>query len=45
MTKRTNDQWLSDLRDKDEAREAALEDLHAIILRGLPFALSRWLSR
>ena len=25
-------------------REAALEDLHAIILRGLPFALSRWLS-
>lgn len=44
MTKRTNDQWLSDLRDKGEVRETALEDLHAIILRGLPFALSRWLS-
>ena len=44
MSNRTNDQWLSDLRDKGEAREAALEDLHAIILRGLPFALSRWLS-
>ena len=44
MTNRNNAQWLSDLRDKGEAREAALEDLHAIILRGLPFALSRWLS-
>ena len=44
MTTRNNEQWLSDLRDKGEAREAALEELHAIILRGLPFALSRWLS-
>lgn len=44
MTNRTNEQWISDLRDKGEAREAALEDLHTIILRGLPFALSRWLS-
>ena len=44
MTTRNNAQWLSDLHDKGEAREAALEDLHAIILRGLPFALSRWLS-
>ncbi len=44
MITRTNEQWLSDLRDKGEKREAALEDLHAVILRGLPFALSRWLS-
>ena len=44
MTTRTNDQWISDLSAEGEAREAALEDLHAIILRGLPFALSRWLS-
>lgn len=44
MTTRTNDQWLSNLRAEGEVREAALEDLHAIILRGLPFALSRWLS-
>ena len=44
MTTRTNDQWISDLSTDSAAREAALEDLHAIILRGLPFALSRWLS-
>ena len=44
MSNRTNDQWLSDLRAEGEARESALEDLHTIILRGLPFALSRWLS-
>lgn len=44
MTSRTNEQWLTDLSDDGQAREAALEDLHAIILRGLPFALSRWLS-
>ncbi|MBN1450888.1 MAG: RNA polymerase sigma factor [Anaerolineales bacterium] len=44
MTTRTNDQWISDLNTDGAAREVALEDLHAVILRGLPFALSRWLS-
>lgn len=44
MTTRTNDQWLSDLSSDGVVREAALEDLRAIIARGLPFALSRWLS-
>jgi RNA polymerase sigma-70 factor (ECF subfamily) len=44
MTTRTNDQWLSDLRADGATREAALADLRAIIARGLPFALSRWLS-
>ncbi|MFL7867428.1 MAG: RNA polymerase sigma factor [Anaerolineales bacterium] len=44
MTTRTNEQWISDLSNNGAAREAALDDLHAIILRGLPFALSRWLS-
>jgi RNA polymerase sigma-70 factor (ECF subfamily) len=44
MTTRTNDQWISDLSHNGATQEAALEDLHAIILRGLPFALSRWLS-
>jgi len=44
MTTRTNDQWLSDLRTEGEQKEAALEDLRAIVARGLPYALSRWLS-
>jgi len=44
MTTRTNDQWLSDLRAEGERKEAALKDLRAVIARGLPFALSRWLS-
>jgi RNA polymerase sigma-70 factor (ECF subfamily) len=44
MTTRTNEQWLSDLRAQDGQKEAALADLRAIIARGLPFALSRWLS-
>lgn len=44
MTTRTNDEWLSDLRAEGATKEAALADLRAIIARGLPFALSRWLS-
>jgi len=44
MSTRTNEQWLSDLRSEDGTKESALADLRAIIARGLPFALSRWLS-
>ena len=44
MPVRTNETWLADLRDNGQARELALEDLRAIIQKGLPFALSRWLS-
>ena len=44
MTTRTNEAWLSDLGTKGSAREAALEDLRAVIHRGLPYALSRWRS-
>jgi len=44
MTKRSNEVWLSDLRSEGERREAALGDLRAIILSGLPYALSKWLS-
>jgi RNA polymerase sigma-70 factor (ECF subfamily) len=43
-TKRTNEEWLADLRAGGEAQEAALADLHAIVLSGLPYALSKWLS-
>jgi RNA polymerase sigma-70 factor (ECF subfamily) len=44
MTKRTNEQWLSDLRAGGSRREAALADLRAEILYGLPYALQNWLA-
>ena len=44
MVKRTNDHWLSDLRAGSARREAALADLRADILYGLPYALRDWLS-
>lgn len=44
MPTRTNEAWLSDLRNNGSRREAALEDLRAVIQKGLPYALSRWLS-
>ena len=40
---RDNRSWLADLRSDDERREAGLRDLHDILLRILPNALSRWL--
>ena len=44
MTTRTNEAWLSDLRSSGLTREAALIDLRDTIEKGLPYALSRWLS-
>ncbi len=44
VVKRTNDHWLSDLRAGGARREAALADLRADILNGLPYALRDWLS-
>jgi RNA polymerase sigma-70 factor (ECF subfamily) len=44
MATRTNEAWLSDLRANNETRSMALEDLRAVIQKGLPYALSRWLS-
>jgi RNA polymerase sigma-70 factor (ECF subfamily) len=44
MATRTNEAWLSDLRAEGEIKSAALEDLRSIIHKGLPYALSRWLS-
>lgn len=44
MTRRNNEEWLNDLRGTGERHETAIEDLRAVIARGLPFALSRWLS-
>ena len=42
--KRTNAQWLEDLRSTGLAQAEALTDLRATIIKGLPFALSNWLS-
>jgi RNA polymerase sigma-70 factor (ECF subfamily) len=44
MTTRTNEAWLSELRSSGQTREDALEDLRSVIQKGLPYALSRWLS-
>jgi len=44
MATRTNEAWLSDLRAGEDIRNAAIEDLRVIIQKGLPYALSRWLS-
>ncbi len=44
MSERANEQWVTDLSAPGEAQEDALSDLRAIILRGLPYALSNWLS-
>ena len=43
MAKRSNSEWIQDLRSEGPAQEAALADLHQIVLSGLPYALSRWL--
>jgi RNA polymerase sigma-70 factor (ECF subfamily) len=44
MNARTNESWLEDLRASGPVREEALDDLRAIVEKGLPYALSRWLS-
>jgi RNA polymerase sigma-70 factor (ECF subfamily) len=43
IRERNNREWLSDLRAAGDQQEAALQDLRAIIMRGLPYALSKWL--
>ena len=44
MTERSNEQWVDDLDAPGEAQEIALGDLRAIVLRGLAYALSKWLT-
>ncbi|GMR10241.1 MAG: sigma-70 family RNA polymerase sigma factor [Anaerolineae bacterium] len=44
MSERANEQWVAELSAPGEAQEDALSDLRAVILRGLPYALSNWLS-
>lgn len=44
LMQRDNPTWLADLRSEGEQRDTALRDLHEILLRVLPNALSRWLT-
>ena len=44
MNTRTNEIWLADLRATGLAHAEALNDLRDVIQKGLPYALSRWLS-
>lgn len=44
MPTRTNEQWVAELKNPGPERETALEDLRSIVQKGLPYALSRWLS-
>ena len=40
MDKRTNEEWIADLRAGGDRQAQALEDLRAVILRGLPYAIA-----
>jgi RNA polymerase sigma-70 factor, ECF subfamily len=44
MNTRTNEAWLTDLRASGAAHEDAIHDLREVIQKGLPYALTRWLS-
>lgn len=44
MVDRSNEEWLADLKSEGPDKEAALADLRAVILKGLPYALSNYLS-
>ena len=41
---RDTSSWLEDLRAEGEQQARALDDLHAVLMRILPKALSRWLD-
>lgn len=45
ITRRTNSEWIADLTSAGIDQDRALKDLRKIIVKGLPFALSQWLSR
>jgi RNA polymerase sigma-70 factor (ECF subfamily) len=44
MENRDNQTWLAELRSDAATRDAAIADLRDIVRRGLPYALSRWVS-
>lgn len=44
LSERTNQQWLEQLSTPGEGQELALADLRQIVLRGLPYSLSKYLK-
>ncbi len=40
MAKRTNEEWITDLRAGGDQQAQALEDLRAVLLRGLPYTIA-----
>ena len=44
MQKRNNEQWLSDLSTPGPDQETALQDLRAVIAKGLPYGVGKYLS-
>jgi len=44
MNERSNEQWLQDLRIPGSLQDNALADLRQVIIKGLPYALSGWLT-
>lgn len=45
MGKRTNKEWLSNLRSAGTEKDFALADLRAVIITGLPYGLSKWIGQ
>ena len=43
MYKRTNDEWLHDLKSSGTVRDSALDDLRHIIINGLPYSIGKYL--
>ena len=44
MIERDNQRWINDLKSSGVDKDAALNDLHSIITRGLSHAMTRWLK-
>jgi len=44
MQRRSNDEWITDLSAEGEVQSTALVDLRATLIKGLPYALTRWLA-
>jgi len=43
-SERTNEQWVAELAEPGDDQEIALTDLRAIVMRGLPYSLSKYLK-